>query len=452
MPSILVSPVADSVTILPAPHLFSWRPLNGLQKMMLRWETIQPLNAIHLLTIAGNPDTGEVRRAVKIAVQRHIPGPVLFSDCQNQFRCLAAAEHNCQLEISVHDESTASENLQQKLLHHELNTPFPNTAAWPYRFHAVLASNNTWTLQIAYRHALQDGSSTMALARTILRSLRNLPTSAPLGLADNLFGDIPAFHNNGSPLQMAPAILKEIITGLTSRRIRPRWNPPDQFVTGLDSAGICVAEALANARRQKVKLQDVLLAATHEAMQQISVPHGLRNRIGLYTPVDLRREAVPPVPEACGQILGGYTLRFQCRKTPFAELVQQFAAETQRIKQSGYHRLYERHVNFMSFIWDRLPNWGNEVAGPFLAPITAALSNLNSNEFMTEELQCGQLLNYSRFTGTGIMTSLMLGMTTCGNSLNLSTTHHSMLYSEAEMTEVRRHIQSRLLGLDPARQ
>lgn len=452
MSTTLVDSAAAPVEPPSAPELFTWRSLNGLQKMMLRWETFHPLNAVHVLKLAGSPAAAEIRDAIAAAVQRHLPGPVLFSDCQNRFRCLPAAEHACPLEISIHtaDESAA---VLQQLLHQELNTPFTVGAAWPYRFHAVLCADNTCTLLIVYRHAMQDGHATLALGRTILRQLRHLPSSAPLGLADNLYGDIPGFHSGGSRLKMAPAVLREIVTGLNSWRIRPRWSPPDRFVTGTSTTTLPVSAALATARSLQAKVQDVLLAATHEAMQLIPAGYGRRNRIGLYTPVDIRHEAVPPIMEACGQILGGYTLRFRrSPDTPFAELVQQFCAETQQIKRSGSYRLYERHVNFMSYVWDRLPRWGNRVAGPFLAPISAGLSNMNINQFMAEELQCNQLLDYLRFTGTGIMTSLMLLATTCGDSLNLTTTHHSTLYSDEEMAAVRQHIQARLLGQQPERQ
>ncbi|MFO0061536.1 MAG: hypothetical protein ACK57O_11730, partial [Planctomyces sp.] len=61
-------------------------------------------------------------------------------------------------------------------------------------------------------------------------------------------------------------------------------------------------------------------------------------------------------------------------------------------------------------------------------------------------LQSGQLLDYSRYTGTGIMTSMMVGLTTCGANCRISTTHHSTLFAESEIRELRRRVCCRLLG------
>ncbi|HCP12194.1 MAG TPA: hypothetical protein DIT89_07650, partial [Planctomycetaceae bacterium] len=170
-------------------------------------------------------------------------------------------------------------------------------------------------------------------------------------------------------------------------------------------------------------------------------------RIGLYTPVDLRHETIPPVPEASGQILGGYTLRPRRRRgQSFADFVRQMAAETQQIKRSGVYRFYERHLEFMSNIWDCLPRWGNRVAGPGLVPVSALVSNVNLNTFLCDELASGQLQRYSRYTGTGIMTSMMLGLTTCGNTLEVSSTHHSVLFSQEQAAAIRQRVRYRLLG------
>jgi len=116
------------------------------------------------------------------------------------------------------------------------------------------------------------------------------------------------------------------------------------------------------------------------------------------------------------------------------------------VKQQQDYRLYEQHLRFTSHIWDRLPEAANRLAGPLIAPVAALASNVNLGQFLSEEIACGQILGYTRFTGTGIMTSMMAGLTTLGDAFNLTMTTRDDLYSPEEMHTFRRHLQQRLLG------
>lgn len=428
--------------------LLEWRPLNGLQRMMLRWEQFGPLNAAHVLTLSGAVTESLLGEAVRAALGRHFPLPAEVCAAGDRMRCGVWMGAGGDVELTVTRVTRQAESAIANVLDRELNRCFPSGLHWPFRFHAICESEDCWHLVVVYRHAFMDSRGVSALCRSVLRVLRGVELTEPApGFAPDLSTIVPAFSDSAAARQSVLSVGREVFHGLGSWRAQQRFSGPDRCVTGIEQDSLSVACVLEAARSLGVTVQDLLLGAMHESLSVMSLVTGRRQRIGLYTPVDLRQETVPPVPEASGQVLGGYTLRLpRFGGGSFADLVQRLSRESREIKRSGHYRLYERHLSFMTWVWDRLPRRANQLAGPFLAPVAALASNVNLNSFFDNELRCGQLLDYSRYTGTGIMTSMMVGLTTCGAGCRISTTHHSTLFSESEMRELRRRVCRRLAG------
>ena len=363
-------------------------------------------------------------------------------------RCGVRLGQGGDVELTVSSVHRQPELAIAGVLDRELNRYFPGGLHWPFRFHAICETADRWHLVVVYRHAFMDSRGISALCRSVLRVLRGFELTEPApGFAPDLSLIVPAFSDSAAARHSVVSVSREIFHGLGSWRAQQRFAGPDRCVTGVESESLSLSGVLQSARSLCVTVQDLLLAAMHDSLSQMSLVTGRRQRIGLYTPVDLRQETVPPVPEASGQVLGGYTLRLpRERGGSFADLAKRVSRESQAIKRSGHYRLYERHLSFMTAVWDRLSHRANEVAGPFLAPVAALASNVNLNVFFEDELQSGQLLDYSRYTGTGIMTSMMVGLTTCGANCRISTTHHSTLFAESEIRELRRRVCCRLLG------
>jgi len=428
--------------------LLEWRPLNGLQRMMLRWEQFCPLNAAHVLTLSGSVTALSLGEAVRAALGRHFPLPAEVCTAGNRMRCGVWKGQGSDLELTVTTVPRQPESAISSVLDRELNRYFPGGLHWPFRFHAICETEDRWHLVVIYRHAFMDSRGVSALCRSVLRVLRGYELTEPApGFAPDLSTIVPAFGDSAAARDSVVSVAREILHGLGSWRATQRFSGEDRCVTGVEQESLSVACVLQSARSLGVTVQDLLLAAMHDSLSSMSLITGRRQRIGLYTPVDLRQETVPPVPEASGQVLGGYTLRLpRSRGGTFADLVQRVSQESREIKRTGHYRLYERHLSFMTSVWDRLSQRANRLAGPFLAPVAALASNVNLNQFFEDELHSGQLLDYSRYTGTGIMTSMMFGLTTCGASCRISTTHHSTLFSESEIRELRRRVCRRLLG------
>ncbi len=59
------------------------------------------------------------------------------------------------------------------------------------------------------------------------------------------------------------------------------------------------------------------------------------------------------------------------------------------------------------------------------------------------------MTDYHRFTGTGIITPMMAGLTTTGPHANLTSTRHTDVFTEDEHRLLMRHIEHRLAGRLP---
>jgi hypothetical protein len=431
------------------PQATAWRRLNGLQRMMVRWELFQPLNAAHVVELAGGISAERLIAGISTALFRHLPGPLEISSSGNHLRFVDWKTRECPtLTVECRPSLLKGLSAVHAILGQQLNIAFPAGVHWPVRFHLITSADQRTFLAVTYRHAVADSRSISALLRTLFRSARGEPDPADLlDLAPDLHQILPDFQRWTYPLRVARQLWKEFLHGAVSWRAHDRHPTTGLVVTGGGEDNLPTALLKETARRYQATVQELFVAALLDAFAELLPQRPNRLRFGIYTPVDLRAETVPPVPEAFGQILGGYTLRLRRpRSASFAQLVKTVTKESAVVKQQQDYRLYEQHLRFTSHIWDRLPEAANRLAGPLIAPVAALASNVNLGQFLSEEIACGQILGYTRFTGTGIMTSMMAGLTTLGDAFNLTMTTRDDLYSPEEMHTFRRHLQHRLLG------
>ncbi|HWL08213.1 MAG TPA: hypothetical protein VNQ76_07410 [Planctomicrobium sp.] len=199
-----------------------------------------------------------------------------------------------------------------------------------------------------------------------------------------------------------------------------------------------------------VKVQDLLFASLLEALSlnfSSELAKSRRKNIGIYAPADLRAESVVNTDATIGQILGCITVREQVGPgMSFSELVRNVASQTSSVKKRKAHRDHSFHMNVMSRIWDLFPDRLNRVAGPYLIPLSGYISNVNLTDFLAEELVNGTIRNYFRYSGTGLLSPMMLGITTLGPVFNLTTTHHRDVFTHEDITRIVSHVQMRLAG------
>jgi len=429
-------------------------PLNGLQRMMLRWEEFHALNAIHIVRLGRCHAPEHVAQVVDRVTRSLGLLPVSFDAKRRS--------------ILFHDEKSDGIETAPTFLHlpfvgpvrsaieavlnDQLNREFGTVPHWPVRFALIDTPSEGQFLALTYHHAVSDSRGVSLVLREILRALQ---------------GRVPLVRR----LDLHPPSLKELFPrelgwrGLLRRGVSTAselfassvcFSPPRHrraefaIEAGIHSLAFPVSLLKQTSGRLGVTVHALLAAALLEALHLHFADELLsssRKSLAVYTPADLRRESKVETGNAVGQILGCITTRVAIPEgTAFRTIAEQVARQMQTTRSQGRDREHSAHMDVMSRIWDCLPRFLNRVAGPCLLPMAGFISNVNLSEFLAEEIATGEVQDYLRFTGTGILSPMMLGMTTVGSTVNLTTTHHTDVFSNEEIARIVGHVEWRLSG------
>lgn len=424
-----------------------WNQLEGMQQAMLRWEEFSPINAIHLAEVCSSYSQATLEKAIVSGVQASSIAPLELSSKLVSYRC--EARNTAPLQVVKIQDPESDWQTVLDCVGSELNTPFPAGVHWPVRFTLVQTTDHRSFLLLCYRHAISDSQGSSELLKNILRELRG-EHSASENSVKSL--TLQEYFPNSSNLSARCASLIDTVREFPStiRNFRPRnwYSAPGAIQSGINSEILELSQVQAVAKAVGVKIQALFLAAMAEAFSALSSRTAPRSNFTFYTPANMRQAGGKPAEAGLGMLLGGFHTHISGRsRLSFSGLAQRIGEQMQLAKQKQLHLRHNMKLELMSRIWDRLPSGINRRLGPLLLPVTALASNVNLNHIFESECGHRQLLNYYRFTGTGILTSMMVGLTTLGESINLSTTHPANFYTHAEIDGIREHIAARLVGL-----
>ncbi len=427
-------------------------PLNGLQCMMLRWEEFHAMNAIHVLHLGTTYNPAFVQQVISERCQSLGLAPVEFINNRRSIRFadeMQAGEVPPPFQYQMR--SGPAEWALQGILTDELNTPFEEGMHWPFRFFLIETEQGQF-LVLNYQHAISDSRGISLILREIIRALAGIPP-AVASLDRNpppLKKLFPAKSSIRGMLRRGADFFAEITESVSCYHHPRRFSGSLAAESAIHSNGLSTAILKQTTQRLGVKVQDLLFASLLEALslnfaEQLRTSS--RKTIGVYAPADLRRDSTLNTDTAIGQLLGCINVReFMGEQRTFRDLAKSISIRTTRLKESKTYREHSLHMDVMSRIWDRLPKRANRVAGPYLIPLSGYISNVNLTDFLAEEITSGLIQNYFRFSGTGILTPMMFGMTTLGKTFNLTSTHHLNVFSSRDMARIMAQIQMRLSG------
>ncbi len=427
---------------------FKSSPLNGFQRMMLRWEDFHPVNAAHVVELGGRHDASQIGELV-----RRIPRalgllPISFDPGRHSLR--RHDDDGGEPRFRVLTGPAAGHSGLEGVIREELGQPFGPDPSWPLRCF-LLNEGDRQSFGVVYPHAISDSRGISLIVREILRALGNLP---PLvrGLdfhPPHIKTMFPAELGWRGFVRRSATSLRELAK-FTASFPPPRRSRETTMEPGVPDVSLAVATLKENARRIGGTVHTLIGAALTEALAlnfADEIARTRRKAISLYTPVDLRREAGVPLERAVGQILGSQVTRATVPEgASFAKLAGEIARQTQRQRERGQYREQSSHMDLIAWFWDRFPRSWNRVASPFLMPLAGFISNVNLSDFLAEEIAAGLVQDYRRFTGTGIQTPMMLAITTVGPRANLTTTHHGNTFTREEMNRIVAHVAWRLSG------
>jgi hypothetical protein len=439
-------------------------PLNGMQQMMLRWEKIHPLNALHVVELGESVPVEAAQQALDRAIDTLNLGPVEFSKNLRQFRYPQDAQFERPRVESLQQEPVQtlsidgdlSRSALSDLLDDHLNRPFAKTGLnWPFRFIHLSTSDRRCYLGVVYRHAVSDSGGIQRIVRCWLRILFGLtqpgtPLRTEAPPLEQLFPKELSWKQFPTRVR---EIATEIRTSLDCFRVAPARPGTAAIAGALHARQLPLAAIRSTARKEGVTVQDALFAALVEGFRLLfdeDMSLKGRSTLALYASADIRREANADLDDVLGQFLGAITVRVA---TPTGRSFAQIAAEVTRqsraIKASRAYLSDALHLQTMARFWDLVPLWLNRAVGPRLFPVMSLISNVNLTDFLAREIAAGFVVDYHRFTGTGILTPMMTGFTTVGSHVNLTTTRHTDTFTADQHTRLIRHVERRLTGQLP---
>lgn len=410
------------------------------------------MNAIHVVHLGTNYRPEFIQQVISEKCHSLGLAPVEFLDNRRSVRYADGTNaDNGSPPFQYHMRSGSIEWALQSLLTEELNTPFEDGIHWPVRFFLIETEQGQFIV-LNYQHAISDSRGISLVLREIIRTLAGMPPEIdslnrnppPL---NKLF---PGKSSIRGMLRRGADLFAEITESVTCYHHPRRFSGGVASECAIHSHGLSTAILKQTTQRLGVKVQDLLFASLIEALSlnfTDQLRASRRKRIGVYAPADLRRESKLNTDTALGQLLGCINVReFMGKQRPFRDLVKSVSVRTNRLKESKTYREHSLQMDIMSRIWDCLPRRANRVAGPYLIPLSGYISNVNLTEFLEEEIASGLVQNYFRFSGTGILTPMMFGMTTMGKTFNLTSTHHLNVFSSQDIARVMAQIQLRLSG------
>jgi hypothetical protein len=255
------------------------RALNPVERWYWIADQIAPLNVVARAHVQGGIPVPLLRRSLDLLQVRH---PLLQARIQGLCGEFTAADRP----IPLVEATTADWVAQADA---ELDTRI-DWRAGPLCRATVLAGGD---LLLTLPHCIADGTTVLSLLQEWLTIAGGQEPGGPLPLVDS-----------APPAGAAFRLLRHTATDwLRTRANRPARLTPDTFVpfdrrrTRLIHRSLDAAEVAALARscrRERATVHGALAAAMANAVaEELNPP---RRRVAIGSPVDLRRDLVPPVP------------------------------------------------------------------------------------------------------------------------------------------------------------
>jgi len=427
-------------------------PLNGFQQMMLRWEQHLPLNAMHLVELKSGPDSRVVADCLSAACSmlglRRVcvdgAGRNLLWESPLASRTVPAPQ------VALRSLATAGYENLSRVLNCELNERFESGMHWPVRAVQIEQDNHTTFLGLVYHHLVTDARGISLLMREWLRRLGDHSFE---GASQQFEYSSPATESadrTGWKQGIAglARTAQDLVTLMRCRRPMPDFQTSRRIQAGFHETSARLSLLKGYARVFGATVGELVLAALFEALTLLlqERPRG-QVPMALCLPVDLRNPAEQETGVFLGQMLGSLTVQDTGSVgESFSGRVSRIAAKVRTLKQSGRAAGHSMQMKVMSRLWDLAPDWVNRKTGPALIPLAGCLSNVNFTQFMMSEVQSGLLRAYHRFSGTGPLVPLMISLTTLPSTMSLTTSHHSDVFSDNQITRLMTHVRLRIQG------
>lgn len=416
----------------------------GLQAMMLRWEQLQPVNAVHVAWLQKSFRPSDIKSAITRTLQRlqnsspgRMPDPESCYGELFEFRHVAiSGDWRGHLEAAVTN---------------ELNTSYPPGSP-PLRISVFDLPRHGQFLVLSYRHLIADARSIALLLHEIIHYLTS-PAAQPPRFATKINDEsLDQMFSSEYRWRRIPAVAWNLVTelwkSLRCRRLQPNESDNLRMEFRLHQSSLPLVVLKNLCRQWAVTFNDLILAAMMEWLaREYPGQKSRRRELAVATLVDLSGRAELPRPQAFGQYLTSFAVRAPVTaRMPFEEIVRLVALQTQSCKRLSRLLLNARSFEFLSREWDLFPFARRPAYLPSVLPLLAGVSNVNLPGIVGQTEQSLGVRNYFRGTCVTNLLPMMLSITTVGDTCSLSTTHRPALFTAAQMDDLAVHVGRRLFG------
>jgi len=419
---------------------------HGLQAMMLRWEKLHPVNAVHIAWLQNAIDPLAMQAAITRVIGRLLKTSGSQSiDCSSTGGELFEFHHativgdwRSQLESAVSD---------------ELNTPYAPGKS-PFRISLFDVPNEGQFLVVGYRHVVADGRSISLLLHEIIHKA-TAPAAESYDFETRLDAKglrqlFPAEYSWRRIPEVAWSSASSLWKSLWCRRLPPN-DPGDlnmEFRFHQTALPVAVLKNLSH--RFDVTFNDLILASLLEWLARTIPANGSRRRyLGVASLVDVNSRAPLPQADAFGQYLSPFVVRVPVTADmPFNEIVRLIAEQSKACKAVTPLIMTARGFEFLCREWDLIPRVRRPEHLPWALPLLAGVSNVNLRPIVGRAGGALPVQNYFRGMCVTNLLPMMLGVTTLRDTCTLTTTHRTAVFSALQMDDLAANIGWRLFGVE----
>jgi len=421
-------------------HSQRWIPLNDLQRVMLRWNSLHPYNVFDVVEVLRPVSPEMLRTAAEQVLANMTVAVPLLSDDERAYSPDGAL---ASVSVEVIDSNEDPDRTLENRATAELNRPF-RIGIDPVVRLSLLHVGVRCFVGMTYQHWFMDGMAAGNLFRRILARALACRISGCAGCKQEL--ETPDYAQALAPHLNWKARLghgREAVRKIAARtRVAVPWN------RGPEDVGVRVRFLKANpdalerlrldARTHGVTINDVLMAIAFYALREATAErlnNFWRRNLGICNIVDLRPLS-GNLDDRAGVYLGFFDVNLPRVPSRFKELLDLIHRETSRIKAGRFYLASLMAMRALPRVWPWLPpSWRTPI---FRAGFrySAAISNLRFPEAWYGPAWNGLVQGYSRACPLGMMLPLIFGVTTRDDQLTVTMTAQRSGYSESQVAVI----------------
>ncbi len=416
--------------------------LNLFQVAMLRWRSLHPYNAVHVVRFGQPIDAIRLEAALHAELESL---KLTGLDLDAGGRCFEWTGGPLRTTLRVVAANGDAAAALSREIERELNAGFAAEGrVEPFRFFAV-DEGAGFCFGLAYDHWIAGGDSIVTLMRGLVARYLDAPGYAPSDqVADRRYGPTYLRLFRGNFLALAKSLAGLPRLALSCRRAyRLRYEAPQDgynafLFARIDATDRARLDACASA--WGITSHDLLLAMLLRAlspltMRRLESLH--RNEIAIASIVNIRRDLGALAAPALAPYLASFRVSHQAPdELPLRELAAAIHAQTALIK---YGKRYLQTLAAMAIVgmeWRFLSTLQRQRYFAKHYPVCAGTTPLHVDRIWTDGGVRPRGPDYIRAVSTGPLAPMVLAFTMVGDAINVGITFRTTVFRRDTVDDV----------------